>query len=151
MSFDLAYKPGGGVWGDSSDERIKTVLCEYDSGLDAILALQPVVYTFKGNDTPAPPAAGPSRHDEEPQPAPKAAPFPNSPHYGVATEGQEFIGLIAQAVEAVMPEMVTRRDGFIDGQAVTDLRDLNTGPLVFALINAIKELTARIEALETRT
>ena len=149
MSFDAAYKPGGGPWGDSaSDERVKTIHGDYTSGLDEILQLQPVRYTFKGNETHEPPAAMQALPGKEQQPAPKSAPYPNSPHYGVAQEGTEFVGLIAQAVETVFPNMVAQREGFIDGQPVTDLRAINTGELIFALVNAVKTLAARVEALE---
>jgi len=41
------YKPGGGAWGDSSDERVKENIEPYTTGLDAICALEPVSYTFK--------------------------------------------------------------------------------------------------------
>jgi hypothetical protein len=44
--------------------------------------------------------------------------------------------------------MVTERAGYIDGVAVNDMRDIDTTPLLFALINAVKELKARVEALE---
>ncbi len=149
MSYNAAYKPGGGVWGDSSDERIKTVSGDYTLGLDEIKQLQPVRYTFKGNETiEVPPAPAPRGPDEEPGPTPKSAPYPNSPHYGPAVNGTEFIGLIAQAVELVMPGMVKQRVGYIDNQRVTDLRDLNTGELIYALVNAVKTLAARVEALE---
>jgi hypothetical protein len=145
------YQPGGGVWLDSSDARIKNVLGNYDNGLDSILTLNPVRYTFKGNDTTAEPSSK-AIHDPG---APEdkgavVAPYANSPHHDAATKGTEFIGLIAQDVEAVFPEMVTKREGQIDGNPVTDLRDLNTTALVFALVNAVKTLNARIEALEAR-
>lgn len=39
---------------------------------------------------------------------------------------------------------------YIDGTEVTDLRSFDSGPLVYALINAIKELAARVEALEAK-
>jgi hypothetical protein len=75
-------------------------------------------------------------------------PYHNSPHRSAAQRGTEFIGLIAQECESVMPELVDKKRGYIDGVEVQDLRDIDTGPLVFALINAVKTLTARIEALE---
>jgi hypothetical protein len=31
---------------------------------------------------------------------------------------------------------------------VSDLHDLDTNPLIYALVNAVKQLAARIEALE---
>jgi hypothetical protein len=150
-----ASKPGGGVWSDSSDARIKNVLGDYESGLDAIKALHPVRYTFKGNDTPTdrPPSNDPvPQYDEEGKLKQSkdavTLPYANSDHYAVANAGTEFIGLIAQEVEPVMPEMVTLQAGTIDGEPVDDLRALGTGALIYALVNAVKELSARVEALE---
>jgi hypothetical protein len=128
------YKPGGGAWADSSDARIKTVAESYQSGLAEVIRLQPMVYIFKGNDTSKSPTG--------------AAPYPDSPHHQVAKDRRRFTGLVAQDVETVMPEMVTRTSGYIDGKPVADLRNLDTSPLIFALINATKELAARVAALE---
>src|SRR5215204_695946 len=123
-----AQKPGGGLWSDASDSRIKTVSADYTKGLTAIQTLRPVKYTYKGNDT-------------------KRVGFP-SDHAKVAADGQEFIGLIAQEAEAAMPEMVTQTTAYVDGTQVTDLRVMDTAPLIYALINAVKELSARVAALE---
>ena len=100
--------------------RIKNVIGNYSAGLDAVKQLQPIRYSFKGND-----------HDH-------------------VADGTEYIGLIAQDVEAIMPEMVTRKNGHIDGERVTDLRVLDTGALIYALVNSVQELLARIEALEAK-
>jgi hypothetical protein len=123
-----ALKPGGGEWAASSDARIKTVLGDYDKGLDAVLALRPVEYVYRGNDTPT--QGGTSLHK------------------GVAESQTPFVGLVAQAVEAVFPEMVARSAGFIDGVAVDDLRSLDRTPLIYALVNAVKTLASRVAALE---
>jgi len=131
------YKPGGGAWLASSDARIKNIVKDYGYGLAAVVALHPVVYTYKGNDTSQPPVTR------------ETAPFDESMHHDTALSGREFAGLIAQEVEVVIPEMVTKRSGFIDGEAVTDMRDLDTGPLIFALINAVKELKAEIDLLKS--
>ena len=77
------YQTGGGSWGSLSDARIKTVDGEYSLGLDAVLALRPVVYRYNGND---------SLVKDEP-----------SMHAHAAEQGQQFIGLIAQEAEAVFP------------------------------------------------
>ena len=45
-------------------------------------------------------------------------------------EQKEFVGLIAQDAEVPMPEMVTRKSGYVDGVQVDDLRVLDTGPLI---------------------
>jgi Chaperone of endosialidase len=145
------YSPGGGPWIATSDIRIKTVQGEYTQGLAEVVKLRPVTYTYKGNDTPEPPAWPEVSMESETPKAPKippTVPYPNSPHQKAAEAGRVFRGLVAQEVETVFPEMVTKREGYIDGQPVTDLRDLDTGPLIFALVNAVKELKARVEALE---
>jgi hypothetical protein len=52
---------------------------------------------------------------------------------------RQFVGLIAQEVENIFPEAVsTRGDGY---------RDLDTTPINFALINAVKELKANNDNL----
>ena len=81
---------------------------------------------------------------------PPIAPYGNSPHHGVVTQNLQFVGLIAQEVETVFPNTVRQEAGFIDGQPVTDLRGLDTSELTYALINAVKEIASRIEALETQ-
>jgi hypothetical protein len=124
----IPYCPGGGSWTSSSDARIKTVLGNYASGLRELIKLRPVNYYYKGNDT----AGGPEE----------------SRHRQAAMTQTKFVGLVAQEAEDVMPELVKKRPGFIDGQAVTDLRDLDQTPLTFALINAVRELAARVVALE---
>jgi hypothetical protein len=123
-----AYKPGGGPWTATSDARIKDVLGNYTPGLAEVLQLKPVRYTFKGNYSKKP--DGPS------------------PHQRLAEEKKEFVGLIAQQAEVPMPEMVTVEAGYINGDPVDDLRVLDTTALVFALVNACKELAARVAALE---
>jgi hypothetical protein len=117
-----AFKAGGGAWTAISDARVKTVEAEYQVGLEAVRQLRPVVYAYKGND--------------------------GELHAEAARSGEQFVGLIAQEVEAIFPGMVSRKDGVIDGRPVSDLRTLDTSELIFALINAVKELKAEIEELK---
>ena len=146
----LAAKPGGGAWADTSDLRIKNVVGEYKSGLDAVAKLEPVRFTYKGNDTSGPPDHYPPGAKDTPaKKGAPAVPYPNSTHYQMAVAQTEYIGLIAQATEAVMPELVSQSKGYINGVEVQDLRSLDTTPLIFALINAVKELKARVEQLES--
>ena len=150
-----AYKPGGGPWIDGSDARIKNVVGTYDSGLEQIMSLSPMRYTYKGNDTSLAPAHIPDsmaemEGREQEDKGPVVVPYPNSKHYDVAVEAHEFIGLIAQEAEIGMPEIVTQREGYIDGVAVTDFRDIDQGPILFALINAVKELKAFNDVLTSR-
>jgi hypothetical protein len=141
-----ASKPGGGAWSASSDARIKNELGNYTRGLTEIAALRPIYYTYKGNDTPEAPAH--IKQEDIDSKAPLAVPYPNSMHIHAANAATKYAGLIAQEVEAIFPEMVTKRSAYIDGQPVDDLRDLDTTPLIFALINAVKELKAEIDALK---
>jgi len=141
-----AWKPGGGSWADSSDARIKNVLGNYENGLASINALRPVRYVYKGNDIPE----GTPKYPEERVDLREneTAPFRRSPHHTVAQEAKEFIGLIAQEAEPHFPEIIGKRAGTIDGVAVDDIRSIDPGPLMFALINAVKELSAEVETLK---
>lgn len=136
---DGAFKAGGGVWADNSDERIKNIIGDYKHGLAEVVKLQPIMFTFKGNDTDV----------LVPEGTDTKGFFMGSVHAQAALDGTVKIGLSAQEADKVMPEMVTKRPGYIDGVLVDDLHELDSTPLIFALVNAVKELTARVEALES--
>lgn len=72
-----ASKPGGGTWAVFSDERLKKVRGKYNSGLKAVMKLQPLRYEYKPDNA-----------------------------LGINSEG-EHIGFAAQAVQQVIPEAVT--------------------------------------------
>jgi hypothetical protein len=72
-----ASKPGGGTWAVFSDERLKRIRGTYNSGLKAVMQLQPLRYEYKA-DNPL----------------------------GIQSQG-EHIGFGAQAVQQVIPEAVT--------------------------------------------
>ena len=155
-------KATGTAWSNPSDARIKNVVGDYEVGLAEILQLQPRLFTYKGNDTSEEPKGPPTTPQEPPfdQPQPEVeamsaaafseptVPYFNSPHYQNALDGTEIAGFIAQEVEAVIPTMVTKSHGWIDGVEVDDNRILDTTNLTYAMVNAIKELAQRIEDLE---
>ena len=58
------------------------------------------------------------------------------------------MGLIAQECEQVMPEMVSHGAGEVGEIKCADLRTLDSGPLLYALVNAVKELAGRVQELE---
>jgi hypothetical protein len=147
ITSSTAIKSSGTAWANPSDERIKEVVGDYDVGLAEVLQLQPKVFTYKGNDTLQEPGHDPMRPEGEPVPA-QTVPYPDSPHYQMAVDDTEVVGFIAQEVETVMPGMVTQGPGWIDGVEVQDFRTLDTSNLILALVNAVKELSARVEALE---
>jgi Chaperone of endosialidase len=70
--------------------------------------------------------------------------------YALKNGGQELIGAVAQEVEQYLPELVRRKSGTIDGTEVTDLRSIDLSALTYTLVNSVKELLARIEALEAK-
>ena len=132
-------KPGGGSWATTSDARVKNVHGPYNRTLDDVVQLNPILYNYIGNDT---------RTAEITPTDAKRGGAPYRESQTRAVSDVTFAGLIAQEVELVFPEMVTQREGYVDGELVTDMRDLDTSPLIFAMVNAIKELKARIEVLE---
>ena len=73
-----AGKPGGGTWDVFSDERLKNIKGRYNTGLKALMQLQPIRYEYK----------------------------PNNP-LGIKSEG-ENIGFGAQTLQKIIPEAVTR-------------------------------------------
>jgi len=112
---------GTTTWTNISDERIKKNLANYTFGLTELRQLQTVTYQFNGL-------------------------------YGSADDGKVNVGLIAQDVaETSFSSMVEpwKYTDPVSGE-VTDLLSVNTSQLVFALINAVKELDARIKVLEAR-
>jgi hypothetical protein len=73
-----AGKPGGGTWDVFSDERLKNIKGRYNSGLKALMQLQPLRYEYKPNNA-----------------------------LGIKSEG-EHIGFGAQSLQKIIPEAVTR-------------------------------------------
>ena len=154
-AYVYTYNSSGGantLYNPYSDERLKENINDLSIGLDEIVQLRPITYDWK---------------DE-------VRPFPEN------TELQ--YGLLAQEVEEVIPAIVTtspltmdRKElqdneetgeqdevtvteniGYtIDGTLVQNLKGYDERPLIYGLINAVKELntlvtnlTARIEVLE---
>ena len=123
----IALVDGAALGSFPCDERIKTVTGPYTRGLPEILQIDPIVYRYRGNDH-----------------APKAK--------SIRDLQREHIGISAQSVEHVIPELVQPCEGFIDGKPVDDLRELvGTEPLLYALLNSVKELHTRLAALEGGT
>lgn len=72
-----ASKVGGGSWLSFSDERLKNINGKFNSGLKAVMQLQPLRYHYRDNNAA-----------------------------GIVSNG-EHIGFSAQAVQKVIPEAVT--------------------------------------------
>jgi hypothetical protein len=114
-----SYNPAG-AWQAYSDRSIKDNIEPYTRGLEAILNLAPITYTYKAGTKFAMPEgeAEPTR-----------------------------IGLIAQDVESHIPEIVGRATVKFNNEERT-IGTLTTTHIIFSLINAVKELNSEIEALK---
>lgn len=110
-----AYKPGGGAWLSSSDDRLKRNVAPYYAGLKHVMRLRPISFEYNGEgDSP--------------------------------DDGRTYYGLSANATQKVMPELVHEMaDAKLPGQLALD-----AGPLVFALVNAVKDLAERLDDIEDR-
>jgi hypothetical protein len=121
LSTDSAAKPTSNTWTISSDARMKTVIGPYTRGVADIVALEPKMYRLNGA-------------------------------FGSVDDGRVHVSVIAQETQATWPEMIgtyEHADKDEDGvETVTELLNLNTNELQWAMVNAIKELVQRVEALE---
>jgi hypothetical protein len=109
-----ATKPGGGSWVAPSDRSLKSAIEPWPTGLQAVLALEPIAYRY------------------------------NDETWNIE---QGFIGLDAADAAAVIPEMART---ITLGEEATETAALDHSPLVFALVNAVRELASRVEELEAR-
>jgi Chaperone of endosialidase len=114
-----ATKSTGTVWINPSDPQLKKNVTPYDAGLADILFLRPITYQFNGLG-------------------------------GTTDDGRVCYGLDASEVQDVMPECVSTIRGKLrpDDPGETDILTLDVSPIIFALLNAVHELNAKIEALE---
>jgi hypothetical protein len=112
---------GTTTWTNISDSRIKKNQASYTKGLEDLKQLQTVTYQFNGL-------------------------------YGSADDGKVNVGLIAQDVQQTSLSSMIEPWEYTDPKTgeVTNLLSVNTSQLVFALINTVKELDARIKVLEAK-
>ena len=111
-----------GSWGVLSDASLKQDVVPYERGLAAIQALEPVQFRY---------AAG-------------------TPFASGGDPSKLLVGLIASDVQPYVPEMVgstTVRLAGDDG-AGTVVDTLSPGDLTYVLINAVKEMAARLASAE---
>jgi hypothetical protein len=114
-----ATKASGTTWANPSDRRLKDEIADYPTGLAAVLQLLPRTFVYNGN--------------------------------GGSTAGMRGYGFIADEVATAMPEMVGSyhytREGAADTETEYDTVDQSN--LILALVNAVRELAARVATLET--
>lgn len=114
-----AIKTGGGNWGSPSDERLKKNIKPFEEGLAKLREVKPIKFKYNGKgDTP--------------------------------NDGQDYIGVKAQEIQSVFPYMVKTRRAKLNpkDKKDTELLEFDSSPLIFVVINAIKELDERLTSLE---
>jgi hypothetical protein len=134
----VATKVGGGSWVAPSDPRLKTEVADYKRGLDAVLALNPIQFRYSGKG-------------------------------GIRDTETVFYGLDADKTFPAVPEIVGRtmvvlepaeqgeREIGLHGAEIvpyeepdTEVLTIDPSALVYVLINAVKELEARLAAAEAK-
>lgn len=120
LSADSAAKPTTNTWTIASDARIKTNVQDYTKGLDEIRQVRPVTYDYNG-----------------------CGGFP---------AGDGGISIIAQEIQSIFPECVGHFSAKLHPEDAeeTQILNYNGHAVTFALINAVKELAAKVESLEAR-
>lgn len=113
-------------WYTTSDERIKTNVTDYTLGLDTLGQVNVKTYNYLSDSDIA--TAHPELADSD-----------GLVHEGLNTE-KTVVGIMAQELEAVLPNSVETRDNGI--------KSVNKDELFWVMLNSIKELKARVEALE---
>ena len=137
LSANSAAKPGSGTWTVASDIRLKTNIQPYTKGLKEILQINPVSYQYNGS--------GGIGHIT----VCTTDPCVEEDIVDAELLSKTHVGVIAQDIQAVIPETVTSHKGKIneDDKDETDILDFDSHSLTFILINAVKELSARIDSL----
>jgi hypothetical protein len=121
LSTNSAAKPTSSAWTVVSDKRVKTNIRPYETGLQELLQIEPKVFDYNG----------------------KA---------GFDAKIKNNIGIIAQEVKDIIPETVKTYEAKLNenDEENTELYNFDGHALTFALINSVKELSAKIESLETK-
>jgi hypothetical protein len=118
-----AWKPGGGSWEIYTSSRlVKKDIEPYDRGLEVLRALRPITYKYNG--------LGRTKDD-----------------------GVTYHGFVAEELIDVIPEMLVKRHLKLreDDTEKTALYGINLNPLTYTLVNAVKELADRLDAIEAKS
>jgi len=100
---------------------VKNIIGSYTKGLDAVCALKPIVFTYNGKG-------------------------------GTKSNNIENVSIIAQEAKNIFPECVSTYSEKlnVNDTEVTEFYNWNGNALIYALVNAIKELNQKIIVLEQK-
>ena len=116
-----------GYWSTTSDERLKKNITNSTKGLAEIDQLRVANFEYRTED----------EIDMSQFPL---ADSPNQVVIGKGKEGKIQTGVIAQEIEKILPECISVSE--------KGTKTVNSDPIIWALVNAVKELSAKVTALE---
>jgi len=116
-------------WSTTSDRRLKKNIVDSPKGLAEVEQLRVTNFEYRTED----------------EIDISEFPLADSTHQVVLGEGKEGeiqTGIIAQELESILPECIEISE--------RGAKTVNTDPIMWALINAVKELSAKVKALEAK-
>jgi len=116
-------------WTTTSDRRLKKNIFESSKGLDEINQLRVTNFEYRTED----------------EIDISEFPLADNPNQVVLGKGNEGVhtGVIAQEVESILPECIEISE--------RGAKTVKTDPIMWALVNAVKELSARVKELESKS
>jgi len=114
-----AIKGGSSTaWIATSDIRLKNNIQDYTKGLDLLNQIKPRTWVYNGK--------------------------------GGSTQGAEGLGVVADEIEQVLPSVIRTIPGKLNPEDTekTDIKHVDTTEITWLLVNAVKELSAKVTALE---
>ena len=70
---------------------------------------------------------------------------------GFGKQGVTFAGIVAQELEQVIPQAVsTGKVETMNGEIIEDFKTVDTSYIIFSLVNAVKELSAKCDSLQAQ-
>lgn len=115
-----ASKPGGGSWLATSDERTKKKIKPFKDGLAIIKKIDPIHFQYNG----------------------KAS----------TKDGLESIGVSGNKIQKIAPYMISSKRTKLNDKdkEETEILVYDSSALIYIAVNAIKELSTKIEELEAK-
>ena len=116
-----AFKTGSSTaWTNTSDVRLKTNIANYTPGLTQLLQIQPRTWQWNG--------------------------------LAKTTAGADGFGLVADEIQQIVPSMVKTTPMLLNptDTQTTDIKQVDVTELTWILINSVKELNAKVTALEAK-
>jgi hypothetical protein len=121
LSTNSAAKPTSSSWTVVSDERVKTNIRPYETGLQELLQIEPKLFDYNGK-----------------------AGFDATTKNNIGVIAQEIKDVMPETVKKYNAKLNE------EDEEDTELYNFDSHALTFALINSVKELNAKIKSLETK-